>query len=63
MIVRYRRAHCCNIVASRAHVRLIAKLRNQSELTQIAYFGGEKGGGLAGMARIDERDTLGSARS
>ena len=63
MTVRYRRAHCCNNVASRAHVRLIAKLRNHKELTQIAYFGGEKGGGLAGVARIDERDTFGSARS
>jgi hypothetical protein len=59
----YRRAHCCNNVASRALVRLIAKLRNQSELTQTADFGGVNGGGLAGVARIDARDMFGSARS
>jgi hypothetical protein len=59
----YRRAHCCNNVASRAHVRPITKLRNHSELTQTADFGGEKGGGLAGMARIDALDRFGSARS
>jgi hypothetical protein len=59
----YRRAHCCNNVASRAHVRLMTKLRNQSELAQTADFGGEKGGSLAGVARIDARDTFGSARS
>jgi hypothetical protein len=39
----YRRAHCCSDVARRAHVRLITKLRNQSELTQTAWLGGEKG--------------------
>jgi hypothetical protein len=27
--------------------RLTAKLKNQSEFTQIAYFGGENAGGLA----------------
>jgi hypothetical protein len=45
VIVTYRRAHCCNNVASKAHVRAMTKLRNQSELTQIADFEGEKGGG------------------
>ena len=59
----YLRAHCCNSVASSAHVRLMAKLENQNELTQIAYVGGEKGGGLTGQARIDARDMLGSAIS
>jgi hypothetical protein len=29
-----------------AHVRLITKLKNQSEFTQRAYPGGEKVGGL-----------------
>jgi hypothetical protein len=61
--VRYRRTYCCNITTSRPHIRLVAKLRNQSVSTQIAYFRGEKGGGLAGGARIDARDTLGSASS
>jgi hypothetical protein len=30
-----------------APVRLVAKLRNQSELTQMAYFRGENVGGCA----------------
>jgi hypothetical protein len=51
--VRYRRAHCCNNVAKSAHVRLMTKLRNHSELTQIAYLGGENGGGVAGVARVN----------
>ncbi len=37
----YRRVHCCNRVASKALVRLMAKLENQSEFTQMAYLGGE----------------------
>src|SRR5258708_39181963 len=37
----YRRVHCCNRVASKALVRLMAKLENQSEFTQMAYPGGE----------------------
>ena len=40
----YRRAHCCNSVASVAHVRLITKLKNQSAFVQTAYNGGEKAG-------------------
>jgi len=41
----YRCAHCCPNVATVAPERLIAKLRNQSEFTQIAYLGGENTGG------------------
>src|SRR5216684_6889384 len=37
----YRRVHCCNRVASKALVRLMAKLENQSKFTQMAYLGGE----------------------
>jgi len=37
----YRRVHCCNRVASKALVRLMAKLEIQSEFTQMAYPGGE----------------------
>jgi hypothetical protein len=61
--VRYRRAHCCNNVAKSAPVRLMTKLRNHNELTQIAYLGGENGGGVAGVERVDARDMFGSARS
>ena len=45
IILRYRRAHCCNNVASIAHVRLMFKLKNQSEFTQMEDIGVEKGGG------------------
>ena len=48
MTLRYLRAHCCSSVASRAQVILIAKLKNQSELTQTANVGGENGGGEVG---------------
>jgi hypothetical protein len=41
-----------------APVRLIAKLKNQSELTQMAYFGGEKAGGLATLDRIAASERL-----
>lgn len=44
----YRRAHCCNEVASRAQVRLITRLENQSELYQIADLGGLNVEGLGG---------------
>jgi len=37
----YRRVHCCNRVASKALVILMAKLEIQSEFTQMAYLGGE----------------------
>jgi hypothetical protein len=45
VILRYRRAQYCNNVASIAHVRLMFKLKNQSEITQMEDMGGEKGGG------------------
>jgi hypothetical protein len=41
----------------------MTKLRNQNELTKTAEVGGEKGGGCAGVARMDSRDTFRSARS
>jgi len=50
-----------DVTSSRAQVRPIAKLKNQSEFTQTAYVGGENGGGL--VEGIDERDELGSART
>jgi len=59
----YLRAHCCNKVASKALVRLMAKLENQSEFTQIAYLGGEKGGGLSTLEGSDAGDPFVSARS
>ena len=49
----YRRVHCCNRVASKALVRLMAKLENQSEFTQIAYLGGENGGALTTVEEMD----------
>ena len=42
------RAHCRSNVASKAKVRLITKLKNQSAFTQIAWFGEEKEGGEGG---------------
>ena len=59
----YRRVHCWNMVASKAPVRLMARLENQSKFTQIAYLGGENGGGSATVEGIDARDRLVSARS
>jgi hypothetical protein len=44
-----------------AHVRLMTKLRNQSEFTQRAYVGGENAGGLAIVDGFDGLDALGSA--
>jgi hypothetical protein len=32
---RYRRAHCCNEIANRAHPRLRIKLENQRQLTNV----------------------------
>jgi hypothetical protein len=37
---------------------LTAKLKNQSEFTQIAYFGGENAGGLAKAVGIDGWDAF-----
>jgi hypothetical protein len=42
-----------NNVATVAPERLRAKLKNQSELTQIAYLGGENAGGVAKADGID----------
>ena len=36
-----------------AHERLIARLKNQSEFTQMAYLGGENAGGSAKADGID----------
>jgi hypothetical protein len=60
----YRRAHWCNDVAKRAHVRLISRLKNQSEFTQTEYLGGENGGGVATNEGMDVRGAVkfGSAR-
>jgi len=49
----YRRVHCCNRVASKALVWLMARLENQSEFTQIAYLGGENDGGSATVGEMD----------
>jgi len=42
-----------------AHVRLITKLKNQSEFTQRIYPGGKKAGGLATDEGVDGRGRLG----
>jgi len=59
----YRRAHCCNDIADRAQVRLIHKLRNHSEFTQIAYLGGENGGGSVVGMGVGSTVMLGLART
>ena len=41
----------------------MAKLKNQSELTQTAYIGGENAGGMDGVEGVVESDLLGSERS
>lgn len=38
----------------------MTKLKNHSEFTQMAYLGGEKGGGLADGEGMDARVTFGS---
>jgi hypothetical protein len=40
----------------------MTKLKNQSELTQMEYLGGENGGGLATGEGVDVRVAFGSAR-
>jgi hypothetical protein len=52
----YRRAHRCTNVADKAQVILMAKLKNQSELTQTACFGTEKSGD--GGDRVEEMEAL-----
>ena len=57
-------AHSSCNVASIAHVRLMEKLKNQSEFTQTAILDGENGGGLAEAEGIvAPRDALELARS
>jgi len=51
--VIYRCDPCCSTVAVAAAVRLRIKLKNQRELTQMAYRGGENGGGSAKEGGID----------
>jgi hypothetical protein len=46
------RDHCCNDIAKSAYVRLITRLKNQSEFTQMAYLGGENGARV-GMERVE----------
>jgi hypothetical protein len=41
----------------------MTKLKNQSEFTQIAYFGGEKAGGLGTGGGVDARVAFGSVRA
>src|SRR5260221_11481123 len=42
----------CSNVANVAPERLMNRANNQSEFTQMAYLGGEKGGGLANVDGI-----------
>ena len=56
----YRRAHCCNDVATIAHERLITKLKNQNVFAQTAYLGGMNAGGLERVEDTDGDVTLGS---
>ena len=48
VIPMYRRAHLCMNVANIAQVRLITRLRNKSEFTQMVGFEGENGEETAG---------------
>jgi hypothetical protein len=41
----------------------MTKLKNQSEFTQIAYLGGENGGGFGTGEGMDVRGAFGSART
>jgi len=41
----------------------MTKLKNQSEFTQMAYLGGENGGGLGTGEGVEERVAFGSART
>ena len=59
----YRRDHWCSDVANRAQVRLMTKLKNHSEFTQIAYLGGENWGGLATGEGMIARVAFGWART
>ena len=61
--MRYKRAHCCNKIANRAHVILMTRLKNQSELTQTADAGGENAGGSGRVVGRMICDPLELARS
>ena len=59
----YRRAHFWSNVAKSPHVRLMTKLRNQSELTHTAEVGGENGmDGLGSVGGIMTWEPFESAR-
>ena len=62
-IEMYWTAQFRTVIASVAHERLIAKLRNQSEFTQMAYFGGENRAGSAKEDGIDGLETFGLPRA
>jgi len=49
-----------NDIAKKAHVRLITRLKNQSEFTQMACLGGENraGGGTGRVEGIDVGATV-----
>ena len=59
--MRYFRAHCCSRFARTAHVMLMTKLKNQSELTQTPNVGGVNGGGEEGREIVLDRFELVSA--
>ena len=56
-------AHCCPNVAPMAPERLIAKLKNQREFTQMAYLGAENAGALARVNGVVVSDVFGFAKS
>jgi hypothetical protein len=53
----YRYTQCCTSDTNAAPVRLISKLKNQSEFTQMACLGGENAGG-SGVAKGFEVEIL-----
>jgi hypothetical protein len=61
--VIYLRPHCCINMANMALIRLLTRLKNQKELTQMEYLGGENGGGLEIGEGMGVRDAFGSTRT
>lgn len=61
--MRYKRAHCCNKIANRAHVILITKLKNQRVLTQTADGDGENAGGTGNVVGMVSCEPFELARS
>jgi hypothetical protein len=61
----YRRARWCSNVARRPHVMMMARLKNQSELTQTVYLGGGNTGkldeieGMVGVSSVGVGKELG----